>query len=83
MRMLFLILALAGGAAGAQTQPLPESTPPLVPAVRPPMGAASRATRHEDFARERTLRSAEKAEDRADAQQREKQSARKDRTMQR
>ena len=83
MRMLFLILALAGGAAGAQTQPLPEPTPPLVPAVRPPMGSASRAARHEDFARERTLRSAEKAEDRADARQKEKQSARKERMMQR
>ena len=83
MRMYFVVLALAGSAALAQTQPLPEPTPPMVPAVRPPVGAASRAARHEDFARERALRTAEKAEDRADAQQKEKDSARKERAMQR
>jgi hypothetical protein len=79
MRMLFMILALAGGAAVAQTQPLPEPTPPMVPAVRPPVGPASRASRHEDFARERALRAAEKAEDRANAQQRQKDSERRTR----
>jgi hypothetical protein len=77
MRKPFLILALAGGAAVAQTQPPPEPSPPMVPAIRPPLGAASRAARHEDFARERALRVAEKAEDRADAEQKEKDNARK------
>lgn len=68
MRLLFLILALAGGAAVAQTPPLPEPNPPMVPAVRPPLGPASRAARHEDHARERALRTAERAEDRSDAE---------------
>lgn len=77
MRMLFLILALAGGAAVAQTQPLPEPNPPMVPAVRPPLGAASRAARHEDYARERSLRMAERVEDRADADRKREESARK------
>jgi hypothetical protein len=83
MRKLFLILALAGGAAVAQTQPLPEPAPPMVPAVRLPLGAASRAARHEDFARERALRAAEKVEDRADAEQKRKDNAGKLRRMER
>ncbi|MFC5497381.1 hypothetical protein ACFPOE_07540 [Caenimonas terrae] len=84
MRMLFLILALAGGAAVAQIPPaVPEPTPPMVPTIRPPVGAASRAARNEDFARERALRAAEKAEDRADAQARQKETARKLRRMER
>ena len=78
MRMLFLIIALAGGAAAAQVPPpVAEPSPPMVPAVRPPIGAASRAARHEDFARERALRASEKAEDRADAQAKERDGARK------
>ena len=77
MRMFFLTLALAGGAAVAQTQPLPEPNPPMVPTIRPPLGAASRASRHEDYARERALRSAEKAEDRADSERRQRDNARK------
>jgi hypothetical protein len=83
MRNFLLILALAGGAAMAQTQPLPEPSPPMVPAVRPPLGAASRAGRHEDVARERALRAAEKAEDRADAQRKQIENARKLRRMER
>jgi hypothetical protein len=83
MRKPFLILALAGGAAVAQTQPPPEPSPPMVPAIRPPLGAASRAARHEDFARERALRVAEKAEDRADAEQKDKDNARKLRRIER
>ena len=77
MRKLFTILVLAGGAAMAQTQPPAEPSPPMVPVLRPPLGAASRAGRHEDLARERVLRSTEKAEDRADAERKEKESARK------
>lgn len=76
MRKLFLILALAGGAAVAQTQPAPEPQVPMVPTVRPPLGAASRASRHEDFAREREQRATEKAEDRAEAEKKRKESAR-------
>jgi hypothetical protein len=72
MRKLFLIFALAGGPALAQLPTLPEPSPPMVPAVTPAMGAASRATRHEVFARERELRVREKAEDRADAELRRK-----------
>ncbi len=83
MRLLFLTLTLAGGAAVAQTQPLPEPSPPMVPAVRPPLGAASRAARHEDFARERALRAAERAEDRADAERKQKGAARKLRRIER
>ena len=77
MRMLFLILAFAGGAAVAQIQPLPEPNPPMVPTIRPPQGGASRAPRHEDLARDRSLRMVEKAEDRADADSKQKESARK------
>ena len=76
MRMPFLILALASGAAAAQIPPpVAEPSPPMVPAIRPPLGPASRASRHEDVARERALRSAEKAEDRADAADRQKHAA--------
>ena len=78
MRTLFLTLALAGGAAVAQIQPsVAEPSPPMVPTVRPPTGAASRAARHEDFARERTMRTAEKAEDRAETEARLRESSRK------
>jgi len=49
----------------------------MVPAVRPPLGPASRASRHEDFARERALRNAEKAEDRADTARRQKDAERR------
>ena len=78
MRTLFLILTIGCGAAMAQSTPsVPEPSPPMVPTVRPPTGAASRAARHEDFARERTMRSAEKAEDRADIESRQRDSARK------
>ncbi len=83
MRKPFLILALAGGAAVAQTQPLPEPSPPMVPAVKPPLGAASRAARHEEFARERALRAAEKAEDRADAAGKQQEAARRLRRVER
>jgi hypothetical protein len=78
MRMPFLILALVGGAAAAQIPPsVAEPTPPMVPAARPPQGPASRAARHEDVARERALRDAEKAEDRAEAARRQKDAERK------
>ena len=77
MRKLFMIFALASGAVMAQTQPSAEPSPPMVPVIRPPLGAASRAGRHEDLARERALRTTEKAEDRADAERKEKESARK------
>jgi hypothetical protein len=70
MRTLLLILTLSGGAAMAQTQPAPEPSPPMVPVVRPPLGAASRAMRHELYAHEREQRRQEQAEDRAEAQQR-------------
>lgn len=83
MRKLVLILALASGAVVAQIQLLPEPAPPMVPAVKPPLGAASRAARHEDFARERALRAAEKAEDRADAAGKHKEDARRLRRMER
>jgi hypothetical protein len=72
MRKFFLVLALAGGSALAQTQPVPEPSPPMVPTVRPPLGAASRASRHELYAREREQRIQEKAEDRSDAEQKRK-----------
>ena len=78
MRMPILILALVGGAAAAQIPPpVAEPSPPMVPAVRPPLGPASRASRHEDFARERALRNAEKAEDRADTARRQKDAERR------
>lgn len=83
MRKLFLILALASGAAMAQTQPPAEPSPPMVPAVRPPLGAASRASRHEDVSRDRAQRMVERAEDRADAEQKEKDNARKLRRIER
>lgn len=77
MRLLFLFLAFVGGAAVAQTQPLPEPNPPMVPTIRPPQGAASRARRHEDLAHERSLRTVEKAEDRVNAESKQKESAQK------
>lgn len=68
MRKFFLILAAASGAALAQTPPPPpEYSVPMVPAVRPPLGAASRAARHELLARERQQRIEEKAEDLSEA----------------
>ena len=69
MRIPFVIFALVGAAA-AMAQPLArvEPAPPMVPTMTPPLGAASRASRHELFSREREQRIEEKAEDRADAQ---------------
>lgn len=72
MRTLLLILTLSGAAAVAQTQPPSEPFPPMVPVARPPLGAASRAMRHELYAQEREQRIEEKAEDRADAEKRHK-----------
>ena len=72
MRTLLLIITLCGAAAMAQTQPPPEPFPPMVPVARPPLGAASRAMRHELYAQEREQRIEEKAEDRADAEKRRK-----------
>lgn len=80
MRKMFLILAAVGGAALAQIPPLPEPSPPMVPTIRPPLGAASRASRHEDVAREREQRLQEKAEDRADAEKKRKEQSRFSRT---
>ena len=77
MRMFLLILALAGTAAVAQNQPPSQPNPPMVPTIRPPQGAASRAPRHEDLARERSLRTVEKAEDRVDAESKQKEAAQK------
>ena len=80
MRKLFLILALAAGAAIAQTQPPAAPAPavptPMVPTMKPPLGAASRASRHEMFAREREQRLEEKTEDRAEADRKRKTSER-------
>lgn len=78
MRKLFLILALclAGGAALAQIPAPQEPAPPMVPAIMPPTGPASRAARHEHFAHERELRLEEKSEDRADAEKKRKASER-------
>ena len=75
MRKRFLILALWAGAAMAQTQPAPPPVP-MVPTIRPPLGAASRASRHEMVAREREQRVEEKAEDRADAEKKRRESER-------
>ena len=44
----------------------------MVPAVRPALGPASRAMRHEMVAHDREQRIEEKAEDRADAEKRRK-----------
>jgi hypothetical protein len=68
MRTLLLILTLASGAVMAQTQAPPEPSPPMVPVVRPALGAASRAMRQELYAHDRQQRIEEKAEDRADAE---------------
>ena len=72
MRKPFLILALVlvGSTASAQAPAAVEPAPPMVPAVRPALGAASRAMRHEIVSRDRVQRVEEKAEDRADAQKR-------------
>jgi hypothetical protein len=75
MRMRFLILALWAGAAMAQNQPA-QAPVPMVPAITPPLGAASRASRHETVAREREQRVEEKAEDRADAEKKRRESER-------
>ena len=68
MRTQFLILALASGAALAQVAPPAQPPTPMVPTLTPPVATASRAGRHELFAREREQRIEEKAEDRADAE---------------
>ena len=77
MRKLLLTLATLAGPVLAQTSPMPQPEVPMVPAVRPPLGAASRAMRHEVLARERQLRLEEKAEDRTDAEQKSKDDRRK------
>lgn len=76
MRKQLLILTLAGGAALAQVAPPAQPSTPMVPIITPPVGAASRAGRHELFARERGQRIEEKAEDRADAEKKRKASER-------
>jgi hypothetical protein len=76
MRKLLLILASLAGTVLAQT-PMPQPEVPMVPAVRPPLRAASRAMRHEVLAHEQRLRLEEKAEDRADAEQNSKDERRK------
>ena len=76
MRKQFLILALAGGSALAQVAPPAQPPTPMVPTVTSPVGAASRAGRHELFARDREQRIEEKAEDRADAEKKRRASER-------
>ena len=73
MRKLFLIAALVvlSSTASAQT-PAVESGPPMVPSVKPALGPASRAMRHEIVSRDRVQRVEEKAEDRADAEKKRK-----------
>ena len=72
MRKQFLIFALACGGAIAQIAPPAQPTVTVVPTVSPPVGGASRAGRHELFAREREQRIQEKAEDLADAEKKRK-----------
>ena len=74
MRKLLLIVALVllGSTAWAQTPSAPEPAPPMVPTAKPALGPASRAMRHEIFARDRVQRVEEKAEDRADAEKKRK-----------
>lgn len=69
---LILALVLVGGTASAQTPAAAEPSPPMVPAVKPALGAASRAMRHEIVSRDRVQRVEEKAEDRADADKKRK-----------
>lgn len=83
MRKLLLILSTLTGTALAQIPPPPQPDVPMVPAVRPPLGAASRAMRHELVARERQQRLEEKTEDRADAEQHRKDDSRKLRRVER
>ena len=66
--ILILALVLVGGTASAQAPAAAEPSPPMVPAVKPALGAASRAMRHEIVSRDRVQRVEEKAEDRADAE---------------
>lgn len=84
MRTPFLIFALVGAAA-AMAQSLPKTEPalPTVPTTTPPLGAASRASRHELFSREREQRIEEKAEDRADGQQKREAGERTQRRVER
>ena len=70
--VLILALALAGSAALAQVPTRQEPPAPMVPTAMSPMGPASRAARHEQFAHERELRLDEKSEDRAGAEKKRK-----------
>ena len=70
--ILILALTLMGGTAAAQTPAATEPSPPMVPAVKPALGPASRALRHEIVSRDRVQRVEEKAEDRADADKKRK-----------
>lgn len=74
MRKLFLIAALVvlSSTASAQTPAAAEPAPPMVPSVKPALGPASRAMRHEIVSRDRVQRVEEKAEDRADAMKKRK-----------
>lgn len=78
MPKLFPILAaFACGVSFAQAQPprqpLPQPSPPMVLTIKPPLGPASRASRHEELARERRQRIEDKVEDRADAEEKRKE----------
>ena len=55
----------------------------MVPVIMPPMGPASRAARHEQFAHDRELRLEEKSEDRAEAEKKRKASERAVRRIER
>lgn len=83
MRELFLMLVLGASTVLAQTAPAPQPSAPMTPTVRPPQGPASRAARHELFAREREQRLEERAEDRADAEKKRKDAARALKRMER
>ena len=74
MRKLLLIVALAvlGSTALAQIPSAPEPAPPMLPAVKPAIGPASRAMRHEIVSRDLVQWVEEKAEDRADAEKKRK-----------
>lgn len=57
-------------AVAAALQPAAGPQVVMVPTVRPALGAASRAARHESLAQDRRQRLAEQAEDRDEAQRR-------------
>ena len=74
----FVVCALAAGASSAQIPALADPSIPMVPAAKPPLGAASRAARHEYLSLERSQRIAEQAEDRADTRKKLKARSRLD-----